>query len=57
MKKQIVTMLTLFTLLITSVNAQQTNTPLIDREIFFGNPEIAAGQLSPDGQWISFLKE
>ncbi len=57
MKKQILTMLTLFTLLITSVNGQQTNTPLIDREIFFGNPEIAAGQLSPDGQWISFLKE
>ena len=57
MKKQILIFLTLFTLLITTVNAQQTNTPIIDREIFFGNPEIAAGQLSPDGQWISFLKE
>lgn len=30
--------------------------PIIDREIFFGNPEITGGQLSPDGQWISFLK-
>lgn len=30
---------------------------LIDREIFFGNPEISGGQLSPDGQWISFMKE
>ncbi len=30
--------------------------PIIDREIFFGNPEIAGGQLSPDGQYISFLK-
>ena len=31
--------------------------PLIDREVFFGNPEIAGGQLSPDGKYISFLKE
>ena len=31
--------------------------PLIDRELFFGNPEISAGQLSPDGKWISFMKE
>ncbi len=30
--------------------------PLIDREIFFGNPEIAAGKLSPDGNFISFVK-
>lgn len=33
------------------------DTPLLDRELFFGNPEISGGQLSPDGQWISFLKE
>ena len=30
--------------------------PLIDREIFFGNPVIAAGQLSPDGKMIAFMK-
>jgi dipeptidyl aminopeptidase/acylaminoacyl peptidase len=30
--------------------------PLIDREIFFGNPEISGGQLSPDGRWVSFVK-
>lgn len=30
--------------------------PLIDREIFFGNPEISGGQLSPDGQYLSFIK-
>lgn len=40
-----------------SVWAKNQTPPLIDREIFMGNPEIAAGQLSPDGQWISFLKE
>lgn len=30
--------------------------PLVDREIFFGDPEIAGAQLSPDGKYISFLK-
>jgi dipeptidyl aminopeptidase/acylaminoacyl peptidase len=30
--------------------------PLIDREIFFGDPEISGGQLSPDGRWVSFMK-
>lgn len=29
---------------------------LIDRELFFGDPEIAGAQISPDGQYISFLK-
>ena len=30
--------------------------PLLDRELIFGNPEIAAAQLSPDGRYIAFLK-
>lgn len=30
--------------------------PLIDRDLFFDNPEITGGQLSPDGTMISFLK-
>ncbi len=30
--------------------------PIIDREVFFGDPEIAGGQISPDGKFISFLK-
>lgn len=29
---------------------------LIDREIFFGNPEYAGAQISPDGKYISFLR-
>ncbi len=33
-----------------------TASPLIDREVLLGNPEIAGGQLSPDGKYISFLK-
>ena len=30
--------------------------PLIDRELLFGDPEISGAQLSPDGQYIAFLK-
>jgi dipeptidyl aminopeptidase/acylaminoacyl peptidase len=30
--------------------------PLIDRQLFFGEVQIAGAQISPDGQWISFLK-
>ena len=30
--------------------------PLIDREVFFGDPEIAGAQLSPDGKMMSFIK-
>jgi dipeptidyl aminopeptidase/acylaminoacyl peptidase len=30
--------------------------PLIDRELFFGNPEIAGATLSPDGKYVAFLK-
>jgi dipeptidyl aminopeptidase/acylaminoacyl peptidase len=30
--------------------------PLLDRELFFGNPQLSSGQLSPDGKMITFLK-
>ena len=30
--------------------------PLIDREVFFGDPEISGTQISPDGKWITFRK-
>ncbi len=30
--------------------------PIIDREIFFSDPEISGGQISPDGMYISFRK-
>ena len=29
---------------------------LVDRELFFGNPEIAGAQISPDGKFIAFIK-
>jgi dipeptidyl aminopeptidase/acylaminoacyl peptidase len=40
-----------------TVFGQSQNTPLLDRDLFFGNPEIAGGQISPDGKYITFLKE
>jgi dipeptidyl aminopeptidase/acylaminoacyl peptidase len=30
--------------------------PILDRELFFGNPRISGGKLSPDGETISFMK-
>lgn len=42
---------------IAPVWAQQgTPPPLIDRELFFGDPEISGAQISPDGKYISFIK-
>jgi dipeptidyl aminopeptidase/acylaminoacyl peptidase len=52
----------LFLLLASSLAAQQKQTPqpglppLIDRELFFGNPEIAGAQVSPDGKYLAFLR-
>src|SRR5262245_30685918 len=37
-------------------SAQAGLPPLVDRELFFGNPEIAGAQLSPDGKYVAFLK-
>src|SRR5437660_5910686 len=30
--------------------------PIIDRELFFGDPEIAGAQISPDGKFIAFVR-
>lgn len=52
----------LFFLLFTTLVACQTpvpkvsQPPIIDRELLFDSPEIAGGQLSPDGKFISFIK-
>ncbi len=35
-------------------HAQQP--PVIDRQLFFGEVEISGAQISPDGQYLSFLK-
>jgi dipeptidyl aminopeptidase/acylaminoacyl peptidase len=37
-----------------AMQAQQP--PIIDRQLFFGEIQIAGAQISPDGQYLSFLK-
>ena len=39
-----------------STVAQAQQPPIIDRQLFFGEVQIASAQISPDGQWIAFLK-
>jgi dipeptidyl aminopeptidase/acylaminoacyl peptidase len=40
-----------------AAGAQTTpTTPLLDRELFFGDPEISGAQLSPDGEFLTFIK-
>ena len=40
-----------------NASAQTTGQPpIIDRAAFFGDPEISGSQLSPDGQYLSFIK-
>jgi len=36
-------------------SAMAADVPLIERAKLFGNPTKVGGQLSPDGQWISFI--
>jgi hypothetical protein len=55
MKKLIFSALVLVSLAIPiAVCAQQP--PIIDRQLFFGEVQIAGAQISPDGQYLSFLK-
>ena len=46
----------LFSLVLLSGAAYAQMPPIIDRELFFGDPEISGAQISPDGKFISFLK-
>jgi dipeptidyl aminopeptidase/acylaminoacyl peptidase len=46
----------LFVIFLFSIASFSQQPALIDREIFFGNPEYAGAQLSPDGMYISFIK-
>jgi dipeptidyl aminopeptidase/acylaminoacyl peptidase len=53
--KSIIAILALSIMFI-SVSAAAQQPALIDREVFFGNPEYAGAQISPDGKYISFIK-
>ncbi len=56
MKTIKLTTLVLFVVFLLSAAALAQQPALIDREIFFGNPEYAGAQISPDGKYISFIK-
>lgn len=57
-RRSVLGFLALSILLITTFAAPvwAQSPPLIDRELFFGDPEIAGAQISPDGAYISFIK-
>src|SRR4249920_1407532 len=38
-----------------SAPARVAPPPLIPRKVLFGNPERAAGEISPDGRWLGFV--
>lgn len=44
------------TAVIPALTALGQQPPIIDRELFFGDPEISGAQISPDGKYVSFLK-
>jgi dipeptidyl aminopeptidase/acylaminoacyl peptidase len=56
MKKLIVLLTIAVSFAAVTLTAGAQQPPMIDREIFFGNPEYAGAQLSPDGKYISFIK-
>jgi len=57
-RRSIIGLLMLSALLIITLAAPvwAQSPPLIDRELFFGDPEIAGAQISPDGAYIAFIK-
>lgn len=55
----ILSLLSIFALtaaLTSATDAKAGLPPLLDRELFFGDPEVSGAQLSPDGKWMTFLK-
>lgn len=42
--------------LVLPMTTQAQQPALIDRQLIFGDPEIAGAQLSPDGKFMSFIK-
>jgi len=48
--------LSTFLLLALAFQALAQAPPIIDRELFFGDPEISGAQISPNGAFIAFIK-
>lgn len=57
MSRYFLSLISVFVMAIVFTGAALAQQPaLIDREVFFGNPEYAGAQISPDGKYISFIK-
>jgi len=58
MKTRLILLLVVMTSMVISSCQPKTEQvpPLIDREVFFDDPEISGARLSPDGSYISFLR-
>lgn len=58
MKTRIPYLVLAFALVLCLVAPAATAAPakLLDRELFFGDPEIVGAQISPDGKFIAFIK-
>ena len=56
MKTQLIVSAILLSLSLFSAAVIAQQPAVIDRELFFGNPEYAGAQISPDGKYISFIK-
>ena len=57
-RRSIIGLLILSTVLLVALAAPvwAQSPPVIDRELFFGDPEVAGAQISPDGAYIAFMK-
>src|SRR5579863_7539349 len=59
MKKAVLGLLFIL-LLVPAAGAQSKSAaglpPIIDRDLIFGDPDIAGAQISPDGHYLAFLK-
>jgi dipeptidyl aminopeptidase/acylaminoacyl peptidase len=56
MKYHFITLFGFLALAIMMNLSSRAETPLLDRDLFFGNPQISDGKLSPEGKYISFMK-
>ncbi len=56
MKISLILLTLVLTLSVFSNTSFAQQPALIDRELFFDNPEYAGAQISPDGKYISFLR-
>ena len=56
MKRSIVLFATVILVATTTMTISAQLPELIDREVFFGNPELSNTRISPDGKLISFMK-